>query len=346
MPWTVQKTGRCPASKPWGVIKQTDNSVAGCHPTKAEAQAQQAALYATEGASQKMTTAPTETGRPPRDQLVRASRALELVRADGEGDGEGVSGGLGMPTLHGHFAVFNEWTEINSAFEGHFLERIAPGAFAKTMSEQRDEIRVLFQHGHDPQIGDKPLGPIRSMSEDEHGASYEVPMLDTSYNRDLLPGLEAGLYGSSFRFRVTREEFDQEPKRTEANPEGLPERTIKEVRLFEFGPVTFPAYAAATAGVRSLTDEIIFEGMLREPERARELLEFVLGREAEQDDGSDEEPEDEAGDEAGEQDGADEGSEDSAPGEDAEHASPPPPRRAIKTPLLLHSQKEKPRWRL
>jgi hypothetical protein len=31
----------------------------------------------------------------------------------------------------------------------------------------------------------------------------------------------------------------------------LPERTIKELRLFEFGPVTFPAYQSATAGVRS-----------------------------------------------------------------------------------------------
>ena len=39
----------------------------------------------------------------------------------------------GMPTLHGHFAVFNEWTEINSLMEGNFLERIAPGAFKKTM---------------------------------------------------------------------------------------------------------------------------------------------------------------------------------------------------------------------
>jgi hypothetical protein len=38
------------------------------------------------------------------------------------------------------------------------------------------------------------------------------------------------------------------------NDHGLPERTLQEVRLFELGPCTFPAYADATAGVRSLTD--------------------------------------------------------------------------------------------
>ena len=34
----------------------------------------------------------------------------------------------------------------------------------------------------------------------------------------------------------------------------MPERTLKEVRLLEFGPVVYPAYLGATAGVRSLTD--------------------------------------------------------------------------------------------
>jgi phage head maturation protease len=82
-----------------------------------------------------------------------------------------------MPTMHGHFAVFNRWTEINSWFEGNFLERIAPGAFKKTFREKTP--KVLFQHGQDPQIGDKPLGPIESLAEDETGAAYEVPDCST-----------------------------------------------------------------------------------------------------------------------------------------------------------------------
>jgi HK97 family phage major capsid protein/HK97 family phage prohead protease len=199
---------------------------------------------------------------PPRDNLIRAQHGIDLVRQDGET----------MPTLAGHFAVFDQWTEINSIFEGNFMERFAPGSFKKTFRENRDQMRVLFQHGHDPSIGDKVLGPIRTLKEDEVGANYAVPMLDTSYNRDLIPGLEAGLYGSSMRFRVMKEEFVSKPKRSKTNPDGLPERTVQEAQVREFGPVTFPAYAGATAGLRSLTDEFMFGKFIDDPDRLRELI--------------------------------------------------------------------------
>lgn len=137
------------------------------------------------------------------------------------------------------------------------MERIAPGAFAQSILSHRDQIKVLFQHGQDPQVGDKPLGPLTALREEAEGLVYEVPLLDTSYNRDLKPGLEAGLYGSSFRFSVAAEDFDQRPGRSEHNPDGLPERTVKDLRLFELGPVTFPAYLGATAGVRSMTDAFL-----------------------------------------------------------------------------------------
>lgn len=153
-------------------------------------------------------------------------------------------GGDGMPVMQGHFAVFNEPTEIDS-WDGPFIEEIAPGAFTKTIRENRDAIKVLFNHGFDPQIGDKPLGRIKELREDDIGALYRVQLLDAPYVRDeLLPGLREGLYGASFRFSVTKQETDLES-------EDLPKRTIKEVRLYEFGPVTFPAYQAATAGVRA-----------------------------------------------------------------------------------------------
>lgn len=205
-----------------------------------------------------------EPGKPPRGNLFRGSRPGFDLRRDGGDDG--------MPTMFGHFAVFNRWTEIDSWFEGNFLERISPGAFKKTFTENKDRIRALFQHGKDPQIGDKPLGRIQQLREDEEGGYYEVELLDTAYNRELLPGLEAGLYGASFRFEVMREEFDEKPEPSDDNPRGLPERTLKELRLFEFGPVTFPAYQEATAGVRALTDEFLFAEICRNPTRARELL--------------------------------------------------------------------------
>lgn len=186
----------------------------------------------------------------------------ERAKGDsGEGNGR---------TLSGHFAVFNRWTEIDSMWEGHFLERIAPGSFKKTFSEVQP--KVLFQHGRDATVGDKPLGTITDLREDDQGASYTVDLFDTSYNADLIPGLRAGVYGASFRFRSTREEFDQEPERTSWNPDGLPLRTIKEAQVSEFGPVTFPAYADATAGVRSLTDDLFLRSFTRDPDA---LLRYI-----------------------------------------------------------------------
>jgi len=180
--------------------------------------------------------------------------ALDIVRAL-PGGFTLARGAVGdPPTLAGHFSVFNQWTTIDSVTEGKFLERVAPGAFSATFRDDRAALRCLFQHGKDPQVGDKPLGPFTVLQEDERGAYYEVPMLDTSYNRDLEPGLRAGLYGSSFRFRVESEDFTPRVKRSTWNPDALPERTILRAHVFEAGPVTFAAYAGATAGIRSLTD--------------------------------------------------------------------------------------------
>jgi HK97 family phage prohead protease len=186
----------------------------------------------------------------PTDDLLRAYVAPEAVelRASADGDGN---------TLHGHFAVFNDWTEINSVFEGRFLERIAPGAFARTFAERGDQVRVLYDHGHDPSVGNKPLGTIVSLTEDKRGASYEVDLFDTNYVNELKPAIRAGQMGASFRFRVTAEEWADPTRSSQRNPDKIPERTITDVDLYEFGPVTFPAYASATAGMRSRTDEFI-----------------------------------------------------------------------------------------
>ena len=168
----------------------------------------------------------------------------------------------GPPIIDVRFSAFGNWYEIDSFFEGRFLERTARGAFARAINawagakegKPARAIQVLFNHGADPQIGDKPLGTIEDLREDDDAAVGVVRLFDTSYNRDLIPGLEAGVYGSSMRMVVTKDEWNDAPARSEHNPDGIPERTIKEVRLLEFGPVTFPANPEATAAMRSATD--------------------------------------------------------------------------------------------
>lgn len=199
--------------------------------------------------------------RPPRDNLFRVISEGGEVRSAAEGE---------APVLHGHFARFNEWAEIDSAYEGHFMERFAPGAFAKTFQERTP--KVLFQHGHDL-LGEQQLGTVRSLTEDDIGAAYEVDLFP-GIPELLMEGLRAGAYGMSFRFKAHRESIDDRPEPSEQNPEGLPERTVIESAVPEFSPVTFPAYEGTTAGVRSMTDHYLFEQLVSDPERFRKLVDY------------------------------------------------------------------------
>jgi len=178
----------------------------------------------------------------PRDDLIRMVATVPEFRAsDDPGDDR-------LGTLYGHFAVFDEWTTIDSWWEGKFRERIAPGAFAKTISENRGSIKVLYDHGYDPTLGNKPLGPLEELKEDTIGGYYEVRLIDTDYNRDfVVPALQADLLGASFRFRIIKDEWTE----PDDDSNELPERVIKELQLYELGPVTFPAYQAASAGIRN-----------------------------------------------------------------------------------------------
>ena len=181
-------------------------------------------------------------------------------------------------TMFGYFSTFNDWYEIDSYWEGTFLERVAPGAYAKTIAEDRSGMRILYDHGFDPQLGNKPLGPIDVLREDGVGAYYEVPLLDTDYNRNfLMPALRGQLMngqavgsqlGASFRFIVTGEAWDLSGEVTSFNPQGLPLRTITATKVMEFGPVTFPANDLATSGVRSTcrsTTDALFSRLRSDP---------------------------------------------------------------------------------
>lgn len=193
--------------------------------------------------------------------LAEIREASGLVEADGHVrkdlvralEGGFRSAANGMPQLHGFFSVYDQWAEIDSFWEGTFLEKFVRGCFADQFAEP-EQIRVLFQHGRDPVCGSKPLGSITMLEEQEYGAYYEADLLDTGYVSELLPGLRANLYGASMRFQVLSEMWVDQPKPSDYNPRGLPERTVLTAGVAEFGPVTFPAYVGASAGLRSLSD--------------------------------------------------------------------------------------------
>lgn len=173
----------------------------------------------------------------PKALLSRAVTFTHERAKDDAGDGF---------TLEGYAAVFDTPTRIDS-WEGKFDEQITRGAFAKTLQERTPVMQ--FDHGHDIATGSVPIAAIEEIREDKRGLYVRARMFDNPRVEPIRQAIEGGaIDGMSFRFRVVKDEWDQDPD--------TPVRTIREVELFEVGPVVFPAYEATSVGVRSLLAEL------------------------------------------------------------------------------------------
>lgn len=140
-------------------------------------------------------------------------------------------------TIAGYAAVFNSVADIGGAFR----EQIAPGAFAKSLS---DDVRALFDHDTGHVLGRTKSGTLR-LAEDARGLAVEIDLPDTQTGRDLRESMARGdIDGMSFGFRVTKQDWDETGE--------IPLRTIRELELFEVSVVTFPAYADTEVALRSL----------------------------------------------------------------------------------------------
>lgn len=209
--------------------------------------------------------------------LVRHHVAPTALRA---ADTKFTTTGLGIMEVR--FSLFDALYRISSWWEGDYMERVARGSFTKTFAERgpagSGQVKTLFNHGQDMYIDQKLLGETLSLVEETDSPVALVDLWDTSYNRDLLPGIRAGAYGSSFMFQVLKEQWDEEPGVTADNPEGLPIRTIQEVRHFEQGPVTWPANPGATAGMRCMSGTDAYYEALRsrDPHRVEAMRSQVI----------------------------------------------------------------------
>lgn len=144
--------------------------------------------------------------------------------------------------LKGYASVFDY--PIDSGVPGwEQTEYVRHGAFTKTLAENPGRVQVLLNHGQDPVVGMKPLGVPSVMRQDHHGLYVEVPLDKTSYNDDIVVSLASGaLRAMSISFEAIKESHSDDRR----------ERYLEEVKLWEFGPVTFPANQAAVASLHAL----------------------------------------------------------------------------------------------
>lgn len=142
--------------------------------------------------------------------------------------------------LVGHAAGFNRLSEDMWGMR----EQIMPGAFKQTIME--DDIRALFNHDPSMVLGRNRSGTL-ALAEDATGLAMEITLPDTQLGRDLLVSVERGdISGASFGFQTIEDSWEK--------VDGMDLRTLRRVRLFDLGPVTFPAYPSAdvTVARRSL----------------------------------------------------------------------------------------------
>lgn len=219
----------------------------------------------------------TQTRPIQRDDLCREV-TFEL-RADGADGGDG-------NTLDGYGAVFGSPTRICS-WEGIFDEEIARGAFKKSLAERTPVLQ--FDHGRHPMVGSIPLGSFDVLEEDSRGLHVVAPLHDNWLVQPVRDAIKSkAIPGMSFRFSVVKEEWrtaqgklltdpeDIEHRlyaATESDPTTILKRTLKEVRLYEVGPVVFPAYTDTTVGVRS--HELV--DLLSDPQVRAELAAALVG---------------------------------------------------------------------
>jgi len=141
----------------------------------------------------------------------------------------------GTMRLSGYAAVFND-----DSVPLPFIERIAPGAFRKTLTETPD-VRLLINHEGLPLARTK--NETLRLKEDEIGLYMDADLPDTQAARDLYTLVERGdVDQMSFAFRVIRQKWN----------EGRTERTLTELSLADgdVSVVTYPAYPTTTVEAR------------------------------------------------------------------------------------------------
>lgn len=146
--------------------------------------------------------------------------------------------------ITGYFSVFDDVYEIAPGM----TESVAPGAFSNTLS---GDIRALVNHDATLVLGRTGAHTLE-LREDSHGLWGDITINPND-------GDAMNLYSRVRRGDVSQCSFgfDIVKQDTEVRENGDVHWTIREVKLYEVSPVTFPAYESTNISARSAErDEI------------------------------------------------------------------------------------------
>ena len=216
----------------WATVKQEDDgsyTTIGCHDNKQDAIDQMVATSIAEDMEPGGEVNSTDNNKA-RSKMKKTEHRTFTVRNIEARQAED-----GTMRMAGYAAVFNE-----PSVPLPFIERIAPGAFTKTLQETPD-VRLLINHEGLPMARTKN-GTMR-LFEDETGLYFEAELANTQEARDLHTLVARGdVDQMSFAFRVIRQNWNKDRS----------ERTLTEVSLSDgdVSIVTYPAYPATSVEAR------------------------------------------------------------------------------------------------
>jgi HK97 family phage prohead protease len=156
----------------------------------------------------------------------------------------------GPDTIKGHAAVFNSMSEDL----GFYKEVIRAGAFRDAIANS--DVFALKNHDENLILG-RTSNRTLLLNEDNRGLYMQATPPNTQTGRDTVTEIRDGfLTGQSFSFTIENDTW-----RTENGTEVREIITVK--RLYDVGPVAFPAYTAADINARSILSAtgVDFEGL-------------------------------------------------------------------------------------
>jgi len=152
----------------------------------------------------------------------------------------------------GRAAVFHQRTWIGG-YDFGFVEEVAPSAFDRSLTDQDHDVVFVFNHDTSLLLARRSNDTLR-LSTDAGGLLVEASLADTTVGRDLRVLLERGdIDGMSFAFSVRADRWSRLPEDDPQFP-GQELRTILDVDLWDVSPVTMPAYAGTSAGLRAMDE--------------------------------------------------------------------------------------------
>lgn len=260
MPWhIVPNSSKCPKSQPFAVVKDSDGSVVGCHATRAKAQRQLAALYASEKDGDQsmevaMTLPPDVVRRLARADIELGERSIpgfSIHRRGSMFEARSTSGRIEIRAtqtdsgekfgLEGYAALWDVEYDVFGGPPLGWTEVVRRQSLTSVMAQDPD-IRFLLDHAGVPMARTRS-GTLVAATDDV-GFRADVNNLDMA-NPDV----------QKIRSAVDRGDIDQMSWAFRVSPDGQTwndDLTYREIvgvkRVYDQSLVTFPANEATFMG--------------------------------------------------------------------------------------------------